>query len=97
MKDGSEDHAIVLGGSIAGLLAARVLADAYDQVTEVDRDELVPGSRPRRGVPQGRHIHGLLARGQQALDQLFPGLTAELEADGAPTGDILGDARFLFG
>ena len=93
----SEDHAIVLGGSIAGLLAARVLADAYEQVTVVDRDELVPGSGPRRGAPQGRHIHGLLARGAQVLDQLFPGLTAELAADGAPTGDILGDARFLFG
>jgi 2-polyprenyl-6-methoxyphenol hydroxylase-like FAD-dependent oxidoreductase len=97
MKDGSNDHAIVLGGSIAGLLAARVLADAYDHVTVIDRDELVPGGGPRRGTPQGRHIHGLLARGQQALDQLFPGLTAELEADGAPTGDVLGDARFLFG
>jgi hypothetical protein len=65
MKDGSADHAIVLGGSIAGLLAARLLADAYDQVTVVDRDDLVPGGRPRPGAPQGRHIHGLLARGQQ--------------------------------
>jgi 2-polyprenyl-6-methoxyphenol hydroxylase-like FAD-dependent oxidoreductase len=97
MRDGSEDHAVVLGGSIAGLLAARVLAAAYEQITVVDRDDLVPGGQPRRGAPQGRHIHGLLARGQQVLDQLFPGLTAELEADGAPTGDILGDARLLFG
>ena len=97
MKDGGQEHAIVLGGSIAGLLAARVLADAYDQVTVVDRDELVPGSMPRRGAPQGRHIHGLLARGQQVLDQLFPGFTAELEAYGAPTGDVLGEARLLFG
>ena len=70
MKDGSEDHAVVLGGSIAGLLAARVLADAYDQVTVVDRDILVEGGGPRRGAPQGRHIHGLLARGQQVLDEL---------------------------
>jgi 2-polyprenyl-6-methoxyphenol hydroxylase-like FAD-dependent oxidoreductase len=97
VNDGSEDHAVVLGGSIAGLLVARVLADAYDRVTVVDRDELVPGAMPRRGAPQGRHIHGLLARGQQVLEQLFPGLTAELEAYGAPTGDVLGDARLLFG
>jgi 2-polyprenyl-6-methoxyphenol hydroxylase-like FAD-dependent oxidoreductase len=97
MTDGSEDHAIVLGGSIAGLLAARVLADAYDQVTVVDRDALVPGAAPRRGAPQGRHIHGLLAGGQQVLEQLFPGFTAELAARGAPTGDVLGDARLLFG
>jgi 2-polyprenyl-6-methoxyphenol hydroxylase-like FAD-dependent oxidoreductase len=91
------DHAVVLGGSIAGLLAARVLADAYEQVTVVDRDELVPGSKPRRGAPQDRHIHALLARGQQVLEQLFPGLTAELMRHGAPIGDVLGDARLLFG
>jgi 2-polyprenyl-6-methoxyphenol hydroxylase-like FAD-dependent oxidoreductase len=97
MRNGSEDHAIVLGGSIAGLLAARVLADAYDQVTVADRDELLPGSKPRRGTPQARHIHALLARGQQALEELFPGLTAELVARGAPAGDVLGDARLLFG
>jgi 2-polyprenyl-6-methoxyphenol hydroxylase-like FAD-dependent oxidoreductase len=97
MKNGSDNHAIVLGGSIAGLLAARVLADAYDQVTVVDRDELPPGSRPRRGAPQARHIHALLARGQQVLEELFPGLTAELVGCGAPIGDVLGDARLLFG
>ena len=97
MRDRNEDHAIVLGGSIAGLLAARVLADAYDQVTVVDRDELAPGKTPRRRVPQARHIHALLTRGQQVLEQLFPGLTAELVAHGAPIGDALGDARLLFG
>jgi 2-polyprenyl-6-methoxyphenol hydroxylase-like FAD-dependent oxidoreductase len=97
LTDGSEDHAVVLGGSIAGLLAARVLADAYDRVTVVDRDELVPGSQARRGTPQDRHIHGLLPRGRQVLEQLFPGLTAELEACGAPTGDLLGGTRCLFG
>ena len=97
MIDRTRDRAIVLGGSIAGLLAARVLADAYSHVTVVDRDDLTPGSQPRRGAPQGRHIHALLAGGQQALEQLFPGLTKELEAHGAPIGDVLGDARLLFG
>ena len=55
------------------------------------------GGEPRRGAPQGRHIHALLARGQQVLEELFPGLTAELVACGAPVGDVLGDARLLFG
>ncbi len=87
------DRAVVLGGSVAGLLAARVLADAYAQVTVVDRDELPEASTHRRGVPQGRHIHGLLARGQQALEELFPGLTAELVAHGVPAGDLLANAR----
>jgi 2-polyprenyl-6-methoxyphenol hydroxylase-like FAD-dependent oxidoreductase len=88
------EHALVVGGSIAGLLAARVLADRYRRVTVVERDELpeVPGHR--RGVPHGRHLHALAARGQQALEELLPGLTEELVADGAPIGDLLADARY---
>ena len=70
------EHAVVLGGSMAGLLAARVLADAYAQVTVVERDELSTTATQRRGVPQGRHIHGLIGRGQQILDELFPGSPA---------------------
>jgi 2-polyprenyl-6-methoxyphenol hydroxylase-like FAD-dependent oxidoreductase len=87
------DRAVVLGASMAGLLAARVLADAYAQVTVIDRDELPQADAHRRGVPQGRHVHGLLARGQQALEELLPGLTAELTAQGVPTGDMLADTR----
>jgi 2-polyprenyl-6-methoxyphenol hydroxylase-like FAD-dependent oxidoreductase len=85
------NHAVVLGGSIAGLLAARVLSDAYDQVTVIDRDVLVGDSAettPRRAVPQGHHIHALLARGQQILDELFPGFTDELVSIGVPVGDF---------
>jgi len=88
------DHAVVLGGSIAGLLAARVLAQGYGQVTVIDRDELVDTPTHRRGVPHGHHIHALAARGQQVLEELFPGLTTELIADGAPAGDMLSDAHF---
>jgi 2-polyprenyl-6-methoxyphenol hydroxylase-like FAD-dependent oxidoreductase len=87
------DRAVVLGASMAGLLAARVLADAYAQVTVVDRDQLPEGSAQRRGVPQGHHLHALLARGQQALEELFPGMTAALVAQGVPSGDMLANAR----
>jgi 2-polyprenyl-6-methoxyphenol hydroxylase-like FAD-dependent oxidoreductase len=87
------DRAVVLGAGMAGLLAAHVLADAYGQVTVVDRDELPEGSSHRRGVPHGRHLHALAARGQQALEELFPGLTAELVAQGAPAGSLLANAR----
>ena len=90
------NSAVVLGGSLAGLLAARVLADAYTQVTVIDRDELPEASVHRRGVPQGRHAHGLLARGQQGLEELFPGLTAELVSQGVPCGDMLGSTRLYF-
>ena len=88
------DRAVVLGASMAGLVAARALADAYAQVVVVDRDELPETAMHRRGVPHGRHAHALLARGQQALEELFPGLTAELIAQGVPAGDLLANGRW---
>ena len=91
------DRAVVVGAGMAGLMAARVLADAYSEVTLVDRDELPDGADDRRGVPQGRQLHGLLAGGQLAMEELFPGLTAQLVAEGVPAGDALGDARLTFG
>ena len=87
------DRAVVVGASIAGLLAAHVLANSYGQVIVIDRDQLPETSMHRRGVPHGRHLHALAARGQQALEELFPGLTAELVADGALAGSLLADAR----
>ncbi|MDX6741635.1 FAD-dependent oxidoreductase [Actinocorallia sp. A-T 12471] len=88
-------RAVVLGGSMAGLVAARVLADFYREVVVVDRDRLRGVSAARRGVPQGRHVHGLLARGQQILEEHFPGFTAGAVAAGVPTGD-LGELRWFF-
>lgn len=98
MTPTTHDRAIVLGGSIAGLLAARVLAERFAEVVVIERDGLddaIPSYR--RGVPQGRHIHALLPRGQQALEQLFPGLTAELGSAGAAIGDLLADSTVVFG
>jgi len=69
---------------MAGLLAARVLADAYQRVTVLDRDLLPQHAVGRQGVPQGRHAHALLARGAQILEELFPGLLADLAAAGVP-------------
>ncbi|UTT50512.1 FAD-dependent oxidoreductase [Rhodococcus gordoniae] len=93
------DHAIVLGASVGGLLAARALADAYRAVTVVERDVLPDGAENRRGVPQGRHGHTLLPRGAQIADELFPGILDELVADGAPTipGDDLSALYFVAG
>lgn len=76
-------HAIVLGGSMAGLLAARVLSDHFERVMLIERDALSEDFGHRKGVPQGRHAHGLLARGQQILQTLFPDIAAELKAHGA--------------
>jgi len=76
-------HAIVIGGSMAGLLAARVLADYVDQVTVIDRDTFPELAAHRAGVPQSHHAHALLGRGQMILMQLFPGLLDDLRAEGA--------------
>src|SRR5258706_11189375 len=93
-KPGS-NHAVVIGGSMAGLLAARVLTDHYDRVTLVDRDVLPAACENRRGVPQGRHTHGLLASGRQVLDRLFAGISEELISAGALSGDIVGEVRWF--
>lgn len=72
---------------MAGVLAARSLSEFFETVTVVERDPL-PDIAPetaaaRRGVPQGRHLHGLLPRGAQAIEQLFPGILDQLVVDGA--------------
>jgi pimeloyl-ACP methyl ester carboxylesterase/2-polyprenyl-6-methoxyphenol hydroxylase-like FAD-dependent oxidoreductase len=88
------DHAMVLGASMAGLLAARVLSDAYERVTVVDRDTLLDRPEHRRGVPQGRHAHVLVPAGTQVLDKLFPGLLDDLVVGGAPVIRDLEELRF---
>jgi 2-polyprenyl-6-methoxyphenol hydroxylase-like FAD-dependent oxidoreductase len=85
--DKGRGHAVVLGASIGGLLAARVLADFYDRVTVVERDILPVRPVNRRGVPQGRLIHAALARCTQILDELFPGFVDELKAAGVGSWD----------
>src|SRR5690242_12491883 len=94
-SDLNREHAIVIGGSMAGLLAARVLADHYRQVTLLERDIFPVQGENRRGVPQGRHTHGLLASGRRVLDRLFPGISQELVDGGAESGDIVGRGRWF--
>ncbi|NUP02843.1 MAG: FAD-dependent oxidoreductase [Nonomuraea sp.] len=90
------ERAVVLGGGMAGLLAARVLAEHVTEVLVVDRDTLTGASGPRRGVPHGCHAHALLARGQQILDELFPGLTRQMIDAGVPAGDLATSLRWYF-
>ncbi|MBD2309809.1 FAD-dependent monooxygenase [Chroococcidiopsis sp. FACHB-1243] len=89
-------HAIVIGGSMAGLLTARVLADYFEQVTILERDRFpteVPA--PRKGVPQCTQLHILLTRGRQIMEELFPGLEAELIEAGAVVLDMGADVEWL--
>jgi 2-polyprenyl-6-methoxyphenol hydroxylase-like FAD-dependent oxidoreductase len=87
-------RAVVIGASVAGLLAASALSGSYAEVTVYDRDTLPAEPGPRRGVPQSRQLHGLHARGAQALSELMPGFRAEMIAAGAVLADTQGDAHW---
>lgn len=86
LNDGT--HAIVLGASMAGLLTARVLSDHFDQVTLLERDAVHPEPESRKGQPQTRHLHGLLASGLSIMTRYFPDLPDALVAGGAVVQDI---------
>ncbi|APE16201.1 oxidoreductase [Mycobacterium sp. WY10] len=75
-------HAIVIGASIAGLCAARVLSDHYDRVTVYERDTLPAEPAHRGAVPQDRHVHILMARGAHEFETLYPGLLDDMVAAG---------------
>lgn len=87
-------QAIVLGASVAGLLAARALSPHFDRVLVLDRDARPHPSLPRQGAPQGHHCHLLLQGGFRVLERLFPGLAAETESDGAALFDFAQDVRW---
>jgi 2-polyprenyl-6-methoxyphenol hydroxylase-like FAD-dependent oxidoreductase len=74
----------VIGASLGGLCAARVLSDVCDRVTVYERDPLPDGPANRTAVPQGRHVHLLMARGAQEFESHFPGLLDGMVAEGVP-------------
>ena len=86
----------MIGASIAGLCAARVLSDFYELVTVFERDELPSTPANRTAVPQGRHVHLLMARGAVEFDGLFPGLLDDMVAGGVPVLENRPD-RIYFG
>ncbi|MEI2577520.1 FAD-dependent oxidoreductase [Scytonema sp. PRP1] len=91
----TNNHAIVIGGSMAGLVVARILSDRFKQVTLIERDQFPEKAIPRKGTPQSRHIHVLLLQGQLILKKLFPGLREEMIAAGAQLMDVAADWIWL--
>lgn len=89
-------HAVVIGGGIAGLLAARVLLNHFEEVTIIERDQypVEPVSRP--GVPQGRQVHSILLRGQEALEQLFPGIATKILTNGGIERDYGNESHYFY-
>jgi 2-polyprenyl-6-methoxyphenol hydroxylase-like FAD-dependent oxidoreductase len=89
------DHVIVAGGSLTGLITARILTAHFRRVTVVERDQYPATPVTRRGLPQSQHIHFLLDRGRQVLERLFPTFAADLAAAGGETFNYGRDARIL--
>jgi len=87
--------AIVIGASVAGLVAARVVSEVAESVSIVDRDVPPDTAVPRKGVPQGRHVHGLLAGGLDVLRSLFPGILEDLVAAGSRVVDTAQDVLWF--
>jgi 2-polyprenyl-6-methoxyphenol hydroxylase-like FAD-dependent oxidoreductase len=81
-------RAIVIGGSLAGLLTARVLSDFFEEVIILERDPVHDFPESRKGQAQTRHIHGLLAQGLIILKEYFPGIDEEFCSEGAFMDDL---------
>ncbi|MEU5879205.1 FAD-dependent monooxygenase [Spirillospora sp. NPDC047279] len=91
----SRDHVVVIGGSMAGLLAARVLSDHFDRVTLVERDRFPDAAASRPGLGQARHLHVFWSRGLEIAEELFPGLEDELRTAGVPEIRVPADLLWM--
>jgi 2-polyprenyl-6-methoxyphenol hydroxylase-like FAD-dependent oxidoreductase len=98
LQESVGQRAVVMGGSISGMLAARVLADFFDEVIIIEADDMPDIKHARKRVPQGQHSHVLLQAGQQVLERCFPNFVTELIADGSVVLDFTNDLEwFHFG
>jgi hypothetical protein len=88
-------HAVVVGGSLAGILAARVLADYFDRVTLLERDHFPEAPSARKGLPQGRHAHAVLESGRRVMERLLPGLVGQLVSASATPLDYTRDFAMM--
>lgn len=86
-------HAVVVGASMAEILAARVLVGRFEAVTLIERDSLPNQALARPGVPQGNQIHVMLTAGQSTLEDFFPGYGDELTSEGAVEIDLTSDLK----
>lgn len=87
----NREHAVVIGGSMAGLVAARVLSNHFKKVTIIEKDKVNNKPETRKGQPQTRHIHLLLANAMNILSGYFPELKKELLENGALELDVGND------
>src|SRR5260370_22253698 len=90
-----ERRAIVIGGGIAGMCAARALSDFFDHVVMIERDKYPEGVNGRLGVPQSRMFHTLIERGRREVEALFRGFHALMDRRGSPRVSFGFSAGFL--
>ncbi len=83
MNEFRTDHAVVIGGSMAGVLTAQALSERFDRVTVIERDRLPEGPEARKGVPQARHVHAFWAGGMRVVESMLPGVRESLLEAGA--------------
>ncbi|HSH01615.1 MAG TPA: FAD-binding monooxygenase, partial [Anaerolineae bacterium] len=84
-------RAVVLGGGLAGMVAAKVLAGHFEEVVVVERDVYPEGDVARPGVPQSPQLHGLMVAGLRALEGIYPNFVAELEGAGVVMSDSVAE------
>lgn len=87
-------QAVVIGGSVAGLLAGRILSDHFERVMIIERDRFTDNAEPRKGAPQARHAHAVLAKAVEIIEDLLPGFFADLEASGSTKIDMCNELKF---
>jgi flavin-dependent dehydrogenase len=90
------DKAIVIGGGIAGLLAARILSGHFSKTIVLEKDRYPKQKGPRNGTPQANHIHVFLVKGMQTILDLFPGIEEKLLSQGGHKIDVISKAKFKF-
>ncbi len=89
-------HAVVIGASTTGLIAAMAAARHFDRVTVLERDPLPAEPQWRKGAPQSRHVHLLLSRGEGIIETYFPGMMNELIGAGGHRVDMSGDTKWFY-
>ncbi len=89
--------AVVIGGSIAGIAAAKACSETFERVIVLEKDDPHRRREGRPGAAQGWHLHHLLTAGQIELERLFPGIVDDMVREGAFKVDMAAQYRIRLG
>ena len=97
IRERGRGTAVVIGGSIAGIAAAKVLLESFDRVVVLEKDGSHRRREGRPGAAQGWHLHHLLTAGQIELERIFPGIVDDMVREGAFKVDMAAQYRIRLG